>query len=107
MYHYPHCPTGLDSWCKYNPDIADNTQISKPGQCLPKDIIYKIRPIFLELSKGTESKKYLFGKNQNANEKFKENFWLFLEIEFFVTLAKNRSTYSLEIFRSSLQLLTL
>ena len=24
MYHYPHCPTGPDSWCKYKADKANN-----------------------------------------------------------------------------------
>ena len=48
-YHYPHCPIGPNSWCKYNADRANNTQTYKPGPGLPRDI-YKIRPIFLELN---------------------------------------------------------
>ena len=28
IYHYPHCPIGLDSWCKYNAGRA-NLQTSK------------------------------------------------------------------------------
>ena len=49
-YHYPHCPIGPNSWCKYNADRANNTQTYKPGPGLPRDIICKIRPIFLELN---------------------------------------------------------
>ena len=29
--HYPHCPSGSDSWCKYNKDRADGTSTRKPG----------------------------------------------------------------------------
>ena len=53
-YHYPYYPIGPNSWCKYNADKANNTQTYKPDPDLPRDIIYKIRPIFLELSKGSE-----------------------------------------------------
>ena len=49
--YYPHCPIGPNSWCKYNADRASNTQTYKPGPDLPRDIIYKIRCIFLELAK--------------------------------------------------------
>ena len=47
-YHYPHCPIGPNSWCKYNADRTNNTQTYKPSPGLPREIIYKIRPIFLE-----------------------------------------------------------
>ena len=50
-YHYPHCPIGQNIWCKYNADRANNTQTYEPGPGLLRDIIYKIRPIFSELSK--------------------------------------------------------
>ena len=29
--HYPHCPTGANSWCKYNVDIANGINYYKPG----------------------------------------------------------------------------
>ena len=41
MYHHQHSPIGSDSWCKYNPDRANNTQTCKPGSGLPKGIIYR------------------------------------------------------------------
>ena len=48
--HYPHCPTGLDSWCKYNKDRADSTSTYKPGLGLPISIVLKLKPIFKELT---------------------------------------------------------
>ena len=69
-YHYPYCPIVLNSWRKYNADTANNAQFYKPGPGLPRNIIYKIRPMFLELSKDNELEKCLHGKTQNANESF-------------------------------------
>ena len=40
-YHYPHCPIGSNSWCKYNADRADNTQTYKADLGLSRVIIYK------------------------------------------------------------------
>ena len=44
-YDYPHCPISPNSWFKYSADRANNTETYTPGQSLPRDIIYKIRPI--------------------------------------------------------------
>ena len=85
-YHYPHCPIGPNSWCKYNADRANNTQTYKSGPSLPRDIIYKIRPIFLELSKDSELEKCLHGKTQNANESFNGTIWKRIPKTTFVTL---------------------
>ena len=48
--HYPHCPVGPDSWCKYNQDLANGTTNYKPGPGLSISIVLKLRPIFEELS---------------------------------------------------------
>ena len=68
--HYPHCPTGADSWCKYNVDIANGTNYYKPGKGLPISIVYKIRPTYDSLAKESELEKCLHGKTQNCNESF-------------------------------------
>ena len=73
--HCPHCPTGLGNWCKYNTGGANNSQNYQCGPGLPKNIIYWIRPIFLELSNDTELEKCLHGKTQNANESFNGRIW--------------------------------
>jgi len=74
-YHFPHCPTGSDSWCKYNADKANNTSEYKPGPGLPLNIIHKIKPIYEALSKDSELEKCLHGKTQNANESFNGLIW--------------------------------
>ena len=66
--HFPHCPTGSDSWCKYNADKINKTTTYKPG--LPMGVIMKVRYIFEELSEVSELQKCLDGKTQNANESF-------------------------------------
>ena len=58
MYDYPHCPIVSDSRCKCNASRANNTQNYKPGPGLPKDIIYKIRPIYIKM-KNLKMKNYL------------------------------------------------
>ena len=74
-WHFSHCPTGSNSWCKYNLHIANGTKIYKPGPGLPLNIVYKIRPIFEELSKDSELEKCLHGKTQNNNESFNGTIW--------------------------------
>ena len=66
--HYPHCPIGPDSWCKYNQDYANETTNYKPGPGLPISIVLKLRPIFEELSNEYLLKKCLHGMTQNQNE---------------------------------------
>ena len=87
-YHCPHWPIGWHSWCKYNSDRTNNTQTYKPGLGLPRDIIYKIRPIFLELNKDSELGKCLYGKTQNANESFNGTIWERISKTIFVILRK-------------------
>ena len=74
-FHYPHCPTGSDSWCKYNQDRANGTSTYKPGPGLPMDIVIKLRPIFEDLSSNKQLEKCLHGKTQNANESFNGKIW--------------------------------
>ena len=74
-WHFPHCPTGSNSWCKYNRDKENDTKLYKPGPGLPLEIVHKIRPIFECLSKDSELEKCLHGKTQNANESFNGTIW--------------------------------
>ena len=45
-----HCPTGLDSWCGYQRDIANGTKTFKHGAGLPLEIKEKIRSIVADQS---------------------------------------------------------
>ena len=68
-YHYPHCPSGTNSWCEHK-DLADKTKTYKPGPGLPIDIIMQLRPIFFELTSDEMLSKCLHGKTQNQNVSF-------------------------------------
>ena len=74
-FHFTHCPTSPDSWCKFNADKANKTNTYKPGPGLSNGIIYKIRPTYLELSKEIELVKCFHGKTENATEIFKRIVW--------------------------------
>ena len=86
MYNYPLCSTSPGSWwkiqCRWNTIPIE--KITRPG--LSNDIIYKIRPIFLDLSKNSELEKCLHGKTQNANESFYRKIWEHIPKNAFVTL---------------------
>ena len=73
--HYPHCPVGPDSWCKYNKDRANGTTTYKPGPGLPISIVLKLRPIFEELSNEDLLKKCSHGMTQKKNESFHVMLW--------------------------------
>ena len=73
--HYPHCPEGSDSWCTNNKDRADGTNTHKPGPGLPLDIVFKLRPIYAELSDEKLLSKCLHGLTQNHNESFNGTIW--------------------------------
>ena len=49
-YHSAYCPTGKDSWCRFQQDRANGTKTYKPGRGLPLSVIEKVKPIFAALS---------------------------------------------------------
>ena len=74
-WHYPHCPEGKDSGCKFHQDRANGTSAYKPGPGLPLEIVMKLKPIFAELSDESLLEKCLHGKTQNQNESFSSVIW--------------------------------
>lgn len=85
-FHYPHCPTGKDSWCQYNRDISNNTKTYKPGPGLPMDIVMKLRPMYEELTSDEMLQKCLHGKTQNQNESFNAMIWERIPKSTFISL---------------------
>ena len=69
------CPSGSDSWCKYNRALADNEQPPKHTPKLPMDLSPFIKPVFTELSKLELLEKCVLGANQNQNESFNSIIW--------------------------------
>lgn len=87
-WHYPHCPTGKDSWCKYNQDKENGTNTYKPGPGLPLDIVLLLKPIYEELSADKLLIKCLHGKTQNQNESFNAMIWERIPKNTFVSITQ-------------------
>ena len=75
--HHDHqfCPTGSDSWCKFNRALADNVEPPKHTPKLPKDLGPFIKPVFTALSKRELLEKCVLGATQNQNESFNNIVW--------------------------------
>ena len=69
------CPQGNKSWCKYQADIANetNTYVHKPG--LPVYARDKIMHIFRDLGSEELLRKCLHGTTQNNNEALNGVIW--------------------------------
>ena len=74
-YHSAYCPKGPDSWCAAQKDKANGTQLYKPGNGLPLEVIKHVKPIYKDLSEESLLSKCLHGKTQNANESFHGMIW--------------------------------
>ena len=73
--YHTHCPTGKNSWCKFNKDEACYTNSYKAGAGLPLEVIAKLKPIYKDLSSTDLLAKCLHGKTQNQNESFNAMIW--------------------------------
>ena len=74
-YHWRYCPAGPDSWCKYQCDQANNTNLYKPGKGLHQQVLLDAKKVFLDLSKDDLLSRCLHGKTQNQNESFNAIIW--------------------------------
>ena len=72
---HAYCEKTSNSWCQYQRDIVNGTNIYKPGPGLPKNVIYHVKPIYFDLVKPAELNKCLHGKTQNQNESFNSIIW--------------------------------
>ena len=75
QHDHQFCPTGSDSWCKYNRALADNVEPPKHTPKLPKDLGPFIKPVFTALSKRELLEKCVLGATQNQNESFNNIVW--------------------------------
>ena len=73
--YHTHCPTGKNSWCKFNKDEACHTNSYKAGAGLPLEVIAKLKPIYKDLSSTDLLAKCLHGKTKNQNESFNAMIW--------------------------------
>ena len=72
---HSYCPVGADSWCQYQRDIVNKTNLYKPGAGIAPDVIKEIKPIYAGLTKDDDLAKCLHGITQNANESLNALFW--------------------------------
>lgn len=78
------CPTGAESWCKYQQCAATGKRFSEKSKGLPESIINTVKPVYMELCDNKLLKKCLHGQTQNANESFNNVFWTIIPKEVFV-----------------------
>ena len=72
---HDHCLKGKDSWCGYQLDVANKTELFKHGAGISDTVIKHIKPILVELSNDSLLQKCLHGKTQNQNESFNGTIW--------------------------------
>ncbi|GBN04481.1 hypothetical protein AVEN_129694-1 [Araneus ventricosus] len=76
QHHF--CPTGENSWCKYNQAKFKNSlEKFKHKSSVPRAVMDMIKPIFKALSNPTLLKRCLGGKTQNTNESLNSLIWNF------------------------------
>ncbi|GFV26839.1 uncharacterized protein TNCV_3455101 [Trichonephila clavipes] len=80
------CPLGSESWCTYQRAQSAGKVFYDKNAGLPKSIINKIKPTYLQLCDQNLLRKCLHGKTQNANEAFKRCLWNVVPKEIFVEL---------------------
>ena len=86
--YHANCPKTSDSWCLYQRDKANGTNIYKPKGALPVDVRSAILPIYNDLTKPEMLIKCLHGKTQNANECFNGMIWQRIPKIYYVGLQK-------------------
>lgn len=79
------CPTGPDSWCKYN-RYQGSEQIYKHHHNVPHAIMETIKPVFRDLSQTELLKKCLHGRTQNQNESLNHVIWTRIPKNVFVQI---------------------
>jgi len=73
---HEYCPTGPDTWCKYNKCLTQRKKNAfKHKPLIPEEIGNIIKPIFEDLSKDDLLKKCAHGGTQNQNEAFNKTVW--------------------------------
>lgn len=85
MFYYPSstdekpqhhcCPTGADSWCKYQSALALHQDVPLHYTTIPPDFEEYVKPIFTDPCNEELLEKCLLGATQNRNESFNNLIW--------------------------------
>ena len=73
--YHSHCASSSASWCQYQRDKINGTNLHKPGAGLSMAVISVVKPIYLDLIKPDQLKECLHGLTQNQNESFNCTIW--------------------------------
>ena len=71
-FHNAYCPKSSDSWCQYQRDVCNKTNLHKHGPGIDDDVIKEVKPFFQELTKEEEQAECLHGQTHDANESFND-----------------------------------
>lgn len=74
-FRHRFCPTGPDSWCKFQLDKLNGTQTYKANISIPKWIHDVIQPVFMNLRNDSLLEKCLHRQTQYANEALNQIIW--------------------------------
>ena len=68
-------PKTSDSWCQYQLDAINKTNLYTPWAGISEDVIFAIKPMYADLTKADILQKCLHGLTQNPNECFNSTIW--------------------------------
>ena len=72
---HTYCEKSSTSWCQYQRDIVNGTNLYSPGSGLPKIAVFRVTPIYYDIVNPAELRKCLHGETQNKNESFNSLIW--------------------------------
>ena len=75
--NHQNCPTGADSWCKWQKAVAlgKDPKLENLTPLLHEDMKQHLLPIYQDLSKDDLLERCLGGHTQNLNESFNSTIW--------------------------------
>ena len=73
--YHDYCPKTPDSWCQYQLDAINKTNLYTPGAGISEDVIFAIKLVYADLTKADILQKCLHGLMQNPNESFNSTIW--------------------------------
>ena len=73
--YHTYCPKSSDSWCQFQRDMINETNLYKSGPGIAADVVQEVKKVYAELTKDADLSKCLHGITQNANESFNAMIW--------------------------------
>jgi hypothetical protein len=77
------CPSGPDSWCKYNVALAKK-ELFYHTKVISSAVTEVVKPIFQDLATDDLLRRCLHGTTQNQNESFNNGVWSYLPKSTFI-----------------------